>query len=107
MTTYAGLLTEVRNYTETDDTVLTDAILNDIILQAEIRIFREVDLDCFRSYQKTTLTQGNEFLSLPGQTPGTMAFVRTIDKHKAHQNTMPCGIKTQYILRLRQILLII
>ena len=77
MTTYAGLLTEVRNYTETDDTVLTDAILNDIILQAEIRIFREVDLDCFRSYQVTSLTQGNEFVSLPGQTPGTMAFVRT------------------------------
>ena len=77
MTTYAALLTEIRNYTETDDSVLTDAILNDIILQAEIRIFREVDLDCFRSYQKTTLTQGNEFLSLPGQTPGTMAFVRT------------------------------
>tara|TARA_R110000782_G_scaffold151378_1_gene244060 strand:- start:2602 stop:3282 length:681 start_codon:yes stop_codon:yes gene_type:complete len=77
MTTYAALLTEIRNYTETDDSVLTDAILNDIILQAEIRIFREVDLDCFRSYQVTSLTQGNEFVSLPGQTPGTMAFVRT------------------------------
>ena len=77
MTTYTELLSEIRSYTEVDSNVLTDAILNDIILQAEIRIFREVDLDCFRSYQFTTLTQGNEFISLPGQTPSTMAFVRT------------------------------
>ena len=62
MTTYTELLSEIRSYTEVDSNVLTDAILNDIILQAEIRIFREVDLDCFRSYQFTTLTQGNEFI---------------------------------------------
>ena len=77
MTTYTELLSEIRNYTEVDSTVLTDSILNDIILQAELRIFREVDLDCFRSYQFTTLTQGNEFISLPGDTPETLAFIRT------------------------------
>tara|TARA_R110000803_G_C11970363_1_gene319662 strand:+ start:929 stop:1609 length:681 start_codon:yes stop_codon:yes gene_type:complete len=77
MTTYAELVEQIRSYTETDSTVLTQTIVNDVILQAEIRVFREVDLDCFRSYQYTTLTQGNEFVSLPGQTPGTMAFVRT------------------------------
>tara|TARA_R110000824_G_scaffold98010_1_gene233914 strand:- start:2037 stop:2717 length:681 start_codon:yes stop_codon:yes gene_type:complete len=77
MTTYAELVEQIRSYTETDSNVLTQTIVNDVILQAEIRVFREVDLDCFRSYQYTTLTQGNEFVSLPGQTPGTMAFVRT------------------------------
>jgi hypothetical protein len=77
MTTYTELLSEIRNYTEVDSTVLTDSILNDIISQAELRIFREVDLDCFRSYQFTTLTQGNEFISLPGDTPETLAFIRT------------------------------
>jgi len=77
MTTYTELLTEIRSFTEVSSDVLTDTILNDIISQAELRIFREVDLDCFRSYQFTTLVQGNEFVSLPGETPDTIAFIRS------------------------------
>ena len=77
MTTFAELQTQIRSYTETSSDVLTDTVVNDFILQAELRIFREVDLDCFRSYQFTTLTQGNEFISLPGDTPETLAFIRT------------------------------
>jgi len=77
MTTYSELLTEIRNYTEVSSDVLTDTIIDDFIKQAEIKIFREVDLDCFRSYQFTTLTQGNEFVSLPGDTPDTIAFIRS------------------------------
>jgi len=77
MTTYSELITQIRSYTEVSSDVLTDTILNDIIEQAELRIFREIDLDCFRSYQFTTLTQGSEFVSLPGETPDTIAFIRT------------------------------
>jgi hypothetical protein len=77
MTTYAELVDQIRSYTETSSDVLTTTVVNDIIEQAELRIFREVDLDCFRAYQFTTLTQGNEFVTLPGATPSTMAFVRT------------------------------
>ena len=51
MTTFAELQTQIRDYTETDSTVLTDTIVNDFIEHAEKRIFREVDLDIFRSYQ--------------------------------------------------------
>ena len=51
MTTFSELQTQIRSYTETSSDVLTDTIVNDFILQAELRIFREVDLDCFRSYQ--------------------------------------------------------
>jgi len=76
MTTYAELVDQIRTYTETSSDVLTTIVVNDIIEQAELRIFREVDLDCFRAYQFTTLTQGNEFVTLPGATPSTMAFVR-------------------------------
>ena len=65
MTTFSELQTQIRSYTETDSNVLTDTIVNDFILQAELRIFREVDLDCFRSYQFTTLSVGNEFIVLP------------------------------------------
>ena len=77
MTTYSALVDQIKNYTETSSDVLTTTVVNDFILQAELRIFREVDLDCFRSYQFTTLSVGNEFIVLPGDTPSTMSFVRT------------------------------
>ena len=48
MTTFSELVTQIRDYTETDSTVLTDTIVNDFIEHAEKRIFREVDLDIFR-----------------------------------------------------------
>ena len=35
---YANLVTAIRNWTETDSNVLTAAILNEIIEQAEYRI---------------------------------------------------------------------
>ena len=77
MSTYAEVVEQIRSYTETSSDVLTTTVVNDFINQAELRIFREVDLDVFRAYQFTTLTQGNEFVTLPGATPTTMAFVRT------------------------------
>jgi len=77
MSTYAELVDQIRSYTETSSDVLTTTVVNDFINQAELRIFREVDLDVFRAYQFTTLTQGNEFVTLPGATPSTMSFVRT------------------------------
>ena len=42
MTTYAELVTQIRDYTETDNQVLTDAIINDFIEHAEHRIFRDI-----------------------------------------------------------------
>ena len=77
MTTIADLKTPIRSYTESSSDLLTATVVHDFILQAELLIFREVDLDCFRSYQFTTLSVGNEFIVLPGDTPSTMAFVRT------------------------------
>ena len=76
MTTFAELQQQIREYTETDSTVLTDTIVNDFILQAELRIFREVDLDVYRAYEFGTLTIGNEFVTVPGTIPSVMAFVR-------------------------------
>ena len=45
MTTYAELVTQIRDYTETDDQVLTTTIVNDFIEHAEHRIFRDVELN--------------------------------------------------------------
>ena len=69
MTTYSGLVDQIRNYTETDSNVLTTTIVNDFITHAELRIFREIDLDVFRSYEFATLTASNPFVALPGSTP--------------------------------------
>ena len=77
MTTYAELVTQVRDYTETTSDVLTDVIVNDFIEHAEDRIFREVDLDEFRSYQVAALTVGNPFVALPGANITQTAFVKS------------------------------
>ena len=39
--TFANLKTDIRGYTEVDDTVLTDAICSTITKNAENRIYRE------------------------------------------------------------------
>jgi len=77
MTTYSELQTQIRDYTETDSNVLTDIIVDDFIEHAEKRIFRDVDLDIYRSYQYATLTQGVPFVSLPGANLGQLAFIRS------------------------------
>ena len=62
MTTYSELVTQIRDYTETDSNVLTTAILNDFIEHAELRLFREVDLDVFKKYKlKTKITHGTSY----------------------------------------------
>ena len=43
--TYAELVQKIRDYTEVSSTVLTDAIVNDFIEDAEFRILRDVDSD--------------------------------------------------------------
>jgi len=44
----SGLKTQIRSYTETDSNVLTDAVLENIILNAQYRIFRDVPIDADR-----------------------------------------------------------
>jgi len=66
MTTYAELVTQIRDYTETDNQVLTDTIINDFIEHSEDRIFRDVELDCFKSYVNGNTATNNRFVRLPG-----------------------------------------
>ena len=78
MTTYSELVDQIRAYTETDSNVLTTTIVNDFISNAENRIFREVDLDAFRSYQYASLTANNSFVSLPGTGIAEFALIRSV-----------------------------
>ena len=63
--TYDELVTKIRNYSEVDANVFTTAIVNGFIEDAEFRIMTDVDLDVFRRNDYSTLSVGNEFLTLP------------------------------------------
>lgn len=63
--TYDELLTNIRNYTEVDANVFTNAVCNTFILMAENRILRDIDLDVFKLEVAGTMTSGNKFLSTP------------------------------------------
>jgi hypothetical protein len=78
MTTFTELQTQIRDYTEATSDVLTDVIVNDFIEHAEDRIFRECDLDVFRSYQTASLTVGNPFVAVPGINITQDAFTRSV-----------------------------
>ena len=66
MTTYAELVAQVRDYTETDNQVLTDAIINDFIEHAEHRIFRDIELNSDNVYVNGNTAANNRFVRLPG-----------------------------------------
>ena len=63
--TYGNLNTDLRNYTEVDSTVLTDAVCNTITKNAENRIYREADNDDNRFYATSNLTIGNRYVTIP------------------------------------------
>ena len=61
----SGLKTQIRSYTETDSNVLTDAVLENIILNAQYRIFRDVPIDADRKQQSGNLVTGQETINAP------------------------------------------
>ena len=62
---YSDLVTQIRNYTETDSNVLTTAILENIILNAQYRIMREIPIDADRLQQSGNLVVGQESINAP------------------------------------------
>ena len=62
----SGLKTQIKSYTETDSNVLTDAVLENIILNAQYRIFRDVPIDADRKQQSGNLVPGQETINAPG-----------------------------------------
>jgi hypothetical protein len=71
---YDTLVTQIRNYTETDSNVLTTDILENIILNAQARIFRDVPIDADRVQQTGSLVAGQDQVNAPA---GAM-FIRSI-----------------------------
>jgi hypothetical protein len=61
----SGLKTQILSYTETDSNVLTDAVLENIILNAQYRIFRDIPIDADRKQQIGNLVTGQESINAP------------------------------------------
>ena len=61
----SGLKTQIRSYTETDSNVLSDSVLENIILNAQYKIFRDVPIDADRKQQSGNLVTGQETINAP------------------------------------------
>ena len=76
--THSNFLTQVRNYTEVDSTVLTDAIIQDFIRSVELDIAGKVDYADLRKYDTSNFTAANRYVSLPADLT-IMRSVQAID----------------------------
>ena len=65
---YANLVTDIRNYTEEDTKVLTEAIINRIIEDAEFKILREVPIDAYKKQSIGNLVTGQTTINVPAKT---------------------------------------
>ena len=63
--THSAFLTQVRNYTEVDSNVLSDALLDQFIRNVELDIAGQVDYDDLRKYANSNTTSGNRYVSMP------------------------------------------
>ena len=62
---YSGLVTQIRNYTEVDSNVLSADQLENIILNAQYRIMRDVPIDADRKEQLANFVAGQETINAP------------------------------------------
>ena len=62
---YTTLVTMIRNYTEVGDTVLTTAVLENLILNAQQRIMMEIPIDSDRKAQTGSLVAGQTTINCP------------------------------------------
>ena len=63
---YTTLVTQIRNYTEVDSNVLSTDQLENIILNAQYRIMRDIPIDADRQQKLGNLVAGQESINVPG-----------------------------------------
>jgi hypothetical protein len=72
--TLDNLRTDIRNYTEVDDSVLSNTVLDTIIKNTENKIYREADSDDNRFYATSNLQSGNRYVTIPSD----LRFIRYV-----------------------------
>ena len=65
---YSNLVTDIRNYTEVDSNVLTAALINRFIEDAEFKILRDVPLDAYKKQSTGNLVTGQNTINVPAKT---------------------------------------
>jgi hypothetical protein len=80
--TLANLQSDIRNYTEVGDNVFTADILKPIIINAENKIYREVDTDSDRFYATSSLIVGNRYVTIPSD----LRFIRYVQLTDSNGN---------------------
>ena len=80
--TLANLQSDIKSYTEVGDNVFTNSVLNTIIVNAENKIYREVDTDSDRFYATSSLIIGNKFVTIPAD----LRFIRYVQLKDSEGN---------------------
>ena len=62
---YSDLRTNIRTYTEVDSSVLSDSVIENLVLNAEYRIFRDVPSDAYRTSTTGNLVTNQDFVNVP------------------------------------------
>jgi hypothetical protein len=84
---YNTLITQIRNYTEVDDTVFTTDVLENIILNAQQRIFYDVPIDSDRQeYEGTIAADVNTV-----RVPAGFVFIRGVQVFNSTANSNEQG----------------
>ena len=84
----SGLKTQIKSYTETDSNVLSDSVLENIILNAQYRIFRDVPIDADRKQQTGNLVTGQETIN----SPAGAVFIRGIQVYDSTSATTGANV---------------
>ena len=84
----SGLKTQIRSYTETDSNVLSDSVLENIILNAQYRIFRDVHVDADRKQQDGNLVTGQSTINAPAGA----VFIRAIQVYDSTSATTGANV---------------
>jgi len=96
--TLANLQTDLKNYTEVDSSVFTEAVMNKFITNAENRIYRAVDADLERHYATSTTVIGNRYVTIPSDLR-TIRYIQlkdSSDKQVYLEQRDPSFIATYY-----------
>jgi len=62
---YSTLTTAIRSYTEVDDSVFTQAVIDEFIMAAEFRIYQELPMDSQRFVQEGSLAADDNTINAP------------------------------------------
>ncbi len=79
----SGLKTQIRSYTEVSSTVLSDSVIENIILNAQYRIFRDIPLDADRKTSTGNFTAGTGTVTVPAGA----VFIRGVQVYTATGST--------------------